>query len=155
MKRFFIALIVAIILMIVLVKKNDDFVFKREEITICISGEVKAETCLKLPLGSKLSDLPDKLDLSEIADLSFFDQNIVLRNNDKIEIPSKGETVKISLNKSDVSELCKLPGIGPVLAQRIIDYRLEYGFFQRLEDIQKVRGIKTGIYEKIKDLICL
>jgi len=155
MKRFFIVGLVVIVLTLVLVKKQSVFVFKREEIEVCISGEVEQETCLVLPLGSKLSDLPQYLELRETADLSFFTQNINLRNNDKIVVPSKSEISKISLNNANVSELCLLPGIGPVLAQRIVDYRQEHGLFQKLEDIQKVKGIKNKIYEKIKDLICL
>jgi competence protein ComEA len=49
--------------------------------------------------------------------------------------------------------LITLPGIGNILGQRIIDYRTEYGSFQSAEDIMLVSGIKSSIYEQVKDLI--
>ncbi|MCK4388321.1 MAG: helix-hairpin-helix domain-containing protein, partial [Dehalococcoidia bacterium] len=46
-----------------------------------------------------------------------------------------------------------LPGIGEVLAQRIVDYRSENGPFKRIEDLLKVSGIGEATFEKIKDYI--
>lgn len=60
---------------------------------------------------------------------------------------------KVNINTASVSELESLPGIGPALAQRIVDYRQSAGSFQRLEDIKKVRGIGDGIFAQIKELI--
>jgi len=60
---------------------------------------------------------------------------------------------KININTADVAALDSLPGIGPALAQRIIDYRQEHGPFARLEDIMEVSGIGPGTFEKLRDLI--
>ena len=60
---------------------------------------------------------------------------------------------KIDLNSASVSELELLPHIGPVLSQRIINYRKTKGKFQRIEDLMKVSGIGEKTFEKIKDLI--
>jgi competence protein ComEA len=60
---------------------------------------------------------------------------------------------KININTASAGELEALPGIGPALAQRIVDYRQSAGPFQRLEDIKKVKGIGDGIFAQIKDLI--
>ena len=46
-----------------------------------------------------------------------------------------------------------LPGIGELLAQRIVDYRSENGPFRRIEDLLKVSGIAPATFEKIKDYI--
>lgn len=59
----------------------------------------------------------------------------------------------INLNTATQAELESLPGIGPVIAQRIIAYRVESGPFLRSEDVQNVPGIGPAIFEKIKDLI--
>lgn len=59
----------------------------------------------------------------------------------------------ININKAGLSELDSLPGIGEILAQRIIDYRKEFGDFSTIEDIMLVTGIKFTIYEDIKELI--
>ncbi|MDD3712694.1 MAG: SLBB domain-containing protein [Candidatus Izemoplasmatales bacterium] len=59
----------------------------------------------------------------------------------------------ININTASLDELQTLKGIGEILGQRIIDYRNEYGYFQNIEDIQLVSGIKSSIYEEIKDFI--
>lgn len=59
----------------------------------------------------------------------------------------------ININTASLDELQTLKGIGEILGQRIIDYRNEYGYFQSIEDIQLVSGIKSSIYEQIKDFI--
>lgn len=61
---------------------------------------------------------------------------------------------KININTATYAELCKLKGIGPSKAEKIISYRENNGSFSCIEDIMKVPGIKNGIFEKIKDSIC-
>ncbi|MDH7511498.1 MAG: helix-hairpin-helix domain-containing protein [Clostridiales bacterium] len=66
---------------------------------------------------------------------------------------SKGGEQKININTASLSELQKLPRIGPQVAQRIIDYRKEHGNFKKIEEIMKVRGIGEKTYNQLKDLI--
>lgn len=60
---------------------------------------------------------------------------------------------KININKASRSELEALPGIGEVLAGRIVDYREENGDFRTIYDITNVKGIGEKTLEKIEDLI--
>jgi len=60
---------------------------------------------------------------------------------------------KIDINRAEPWLLQALPGIGEVLAQRIVDYRSEHSPFKRIEDLLKVSGIGEGTLEKIKDYI--
>ena len=62
---------------------------------------------------------------------------------------------KININTASVEELERLPGIGKTKAQAIFDYRNENGSFKTPEDIEKVKGIKAGTFEKLKDYIKL
>ncbi len=74
----------------------------------------------------------------------------------KIYIPRRGEEAspqKIDINRAEAWLLKALPGIGDVLAQRIVDYRHEYGPFRTVQDLLKVTGIGQATLDKIKDYI--
>lgn len=59
----------------------------------------------------------------------------------------------IDINSANAEELEQLPGIGPVLAERIIQYREENGGFEEIEEIRSVNGIGDRIYLRISDYI--
>lgn len=74
----------------------------------------------------------------------------------EIYVPREGEEQspqKIDINRAEPWLLEVLPGIGEVLAQRIVDYRSENGPFRTIEDLLKVSGIGEGTFAKIKDYI--
>ena len=56
---------------------------------------------------------------------------------------------KININTAGAVELDKLPGVGPALAERILQYRSEHGPFSRAEDLENVSGIGPKTYEKM------
>ena len=60
------------------------------------------------------------------------------------------DTDPISINQGTLEELDLLPGIGPVLAQRIVDYRTEHGLFTTMEGLLEVSGIGEKVLEDIK-----
>ncbi len=60
---------------------------------------------------------------------------------------------KININLAYTADLQRLPGIGEVMADRIIEYREQYGNFKRIEDIMLVKGIGIKKFEKVRDLI--
>lgn len=60
---------------------------------------------------------------------------------------------RIDLNSAGVDELKTLPGIGEVLAQRIVAYRREHGPFKSLDELTNVSGIGKSVIEKISDLV--
>jgi competence protein ComEA len=59
----------------------------------------------------------------------------------------------VNINTASKEELDALPGIGPVKAQAIVDYRTKNGPFKSVEDIMKVPGIKQGTFGPLKDKI--
>lgn len=65
------------------------------------------------------------------------------------------KTKLVNINKSTPEELTRLSGIGPVLAQRIIDYRNTHGGFEKIEDITKVKGIGPDKFNQMKEYLVL
>lgn len=59
------------------------------------------------------------------------------------------EITIIDLNTATVKDFQKLPGIGPQIAQRIVDYRTQEGPFKNVEELTKVRGIGAKTFERL------
>jgi len=68
---------------------------------------------------------------------------------------SVSTSAKININTANANMLQALSGIGPVLSERIIEYRNQNGFFGVIDDIKDVSGIGEKKFEGIKDLICV
>ena len=58
-------------------------------------------------------------------------------------------TITVSINAATRSELEGLPGIGPVLADRILRYRQENKGFKAIEELREVKGIGPALYDRI------
>ena len=69
------------------------------------------------------------------------------------EPPVPTAEAPLNINTADAAVLDTLPGIGPVLAERIVEYRSAHGAFVATEDLMLVEGISEGIYGDLKDVI--
>jgi competence ComEA-like helix-hairpin-helix protein len=74
-------------------------------------------------------------------------------SEDERSVGGVQECARIDLNSATVWELDCLPGIGPTLAQRIIDYREDHGGLSVPEEVMNVSGIGQAKYDQIKDLV--
>lgn len=74
-------------------------------------------------------------------------------NQDPTAEDENADVDLVNINTATLEELDALPGIGPTIAQRIIDYRNENGPFNTIEDIMNVSGIGPSTFEEIQDLI--
>jgi len=63
------------------------------------------------------------------------------------------DPIAVNINKAGAEMLVLLPGIGDILAERIIEYREENGDFASPEEIMEVKGIGEATFEKIRDFI--
>lgn len=71
------------------------------------------------------------------------------------EPSAQAASLPVNINTADAAELAALPGIGEVLAQRILDYRRVHGDFSAVEQLTNVEGIGEGKLETILELITI
>ena len=76
------------------------------------------------------------------------------RGHEASGAPSKPNEPCLNLNIATAEELIKLPGIGEVMAKRIIDYRERHGRFRRPEEIIIIEGFSEKKYRAIAGMIC-
>ena len=69
------------------------------------------------------------------------------------EPESSAQEMRLNINTATAAQLQNLPGIGPVLAQRIVDYRENNGPFSSVGQITKVKGVGLGLLDEIMDYI--
>jgi competence protein ComEA len=64
-----------------------------------------------------------------------------------------GVADKVDLNTATLAALDTLPGVGPVTAQRIVDWRTDHGRFDRVEQLREIDGIGPSRFTRLKDLV--
>ncbi len=138
---------------------------------VYVSGAVRNPDVYLLPPGSIVKDaLVAAGGATSQADLDNINLALPLQDGMHVLVPRKGETPapssasspvlnvtsstgRININTASQEELETLPGIGPSLARRIIQYREANGPFRNIEDILQVKGIGEATFERIKNLI--
>jgi len=68
-------------------------------------------------------------------------------------VPTVKAASKVNLNRASADELQVLPGIGPVLAQRMVDWRKAHGRYRTVDDLQEVKGIGKKRLEQLRPLV--
>jgi len=61
----------------------------------------------------------------------------------------------IDINRASVEDFARLPGVGPKLAQQIIDYRTKQGPFRRVEDLMIIKGIGSKKWKALRPFVCV
>jgi competence protein ComEA len=141
------------------------------EITVYVCGSVKNVKNVTLPKESRVEDAIKLAGgVTENAELNEINMAQKLSDEDMVYVPRKGEIIKeegknsnvspspsmkgkININKASVQQLDTLPGVGPSIAQKIVEYRSSRGDFKSIEELNNVSGIGDEKYKDIKDLI--
>lgn len=161
-------------------------VSQSKTVTCDISGAVKHQGVYTLKTGARIQELIEAAGgAKQNAQLKGVNRAVMLKDQDKIHIPYKGEKVenasnssstgagttttnestssesgqndgeKVNLNTASAADLQKLNGIGQKKAEQIIAYREQNGQFKKIEDLMQVSGIGEKTFAALKDQLAL
>lgn len=147
-------------------------------LVVHVAGAVKNPGVYTLSAGSRVADaIAQAGGVRADADTNALNLAEALQDGQQVYVPTKTEThtpppppqktasgtaqtparkqvrFPIDLNRASAEELEQLPGVGPVLAQRIVEYRQQVGRFQSVDELRNVRGIGSKRLEQIRPLV--
>lgn len=142
-----------------------------EELIIAVSGKVQRPGLVHVKPGARVADAIAAaggiLPATDFGTLNLArklrDGELIVvgeqstPNNSSESAGASGDSEEdgdlIDLNTADVSELDQLPGVGPVLAQRIVDYREKHGGFSTVEELREVDGIGESRFNDLREQV--
>jgi competence protein ComEA len=144
------------------------------EVIVDVDGRVRRPGVVELPAGSRVVDaLAAAGGVTRGADTGALNLAQVLIDGEQVVVPGRdasaesstgdvtstappvGGSTAVSINSATESELETLPGIGPVLAAAIVEWRTQNGGFTSIEQLQEVSGIGPATYAELAPLVRL
>lgn len=147
-------------------KNQNDLIDIPTKLIVNVAGRVKNPGVYQLPQGSRVVDAIEAAGMQlkgvDISDINLarllVDGEQVLVGGTKLT--SKQITPKkftsdnpLDINRATITQLDTLPGVGPVTAQRIIDYRTKVGRISSIDELKKISGLGGSKFEEIKALL--
>ena len=152
-------------------------------LVVHVVGQVRTPGVYRMPAGSRVGDAVTAAGgATRSADLTAVNLARVIVDGEQVVVPKPGESAgapvagggaggagsggaqagaagaaggKVALNSADLSALDTLPGVGPVLAQRILDWRTEHGRFTSVEELGEVSGIGEKLLAQLTPKVTL
>jgi competence protein ComEA len=140
------------------------------KVVVHVVGQVYNPGLFSLPDGSRVNDAIEKAGGAKPrAALELVNLAAPVADGQQILVPSKQQAVqaaaggtpagtlgtKVHLNSATLDQLDELPGVGPVTAQKIIDYRTAHGSFGSVDELDAVPGIGPARLAELRDLVDL
>ena len=136
-------------------------------LVVHVVGAVRRAGLFRLPEGARVADALTRAGgPTRKADLSAVNLAAPLADGQQIVVPRHGPGgsaatgvagagggTKVSLGLATVEQLDELPGIGPITAQKIVDWRASHGPLRSVEDLDAIPGIGPARVEQLRDLV--
>jgi competence protein ComEA len=136
---------------------------------IDVVGAVRRPGLYRLPRGSRIADAVARAGgATHKAQLELVNVAAPLADGEQVVVPRRGSAAAsapssstagvqaagpVHLSTATAEELDSLPGVGPVTAQKIIDYRQQHGGFSSVDELDAVPGIGPARMEQLKGLV--
>ncbi|MFL6074388.1 MAG: helix-hairpin-helix domain-containing protein [Mycobacteriales bacterium] len=136
-------------------------------VVVAVTGKVTHPGVFSLPAGARVADAVQAAG-GLLPDADPGSVNLARRLNDGEQVAVGGAVpagapgppggpagsatpgTLVNLNTATVEQLDTLPGVGPVLAQRIVDYRTRHGGFRSIDDLRQVDGVGDARFKQLK-----
>jgi competence protein ComEA len=138
----------------------------RPKVVVNVAGAVRRPGLYRLPDGSRVADALHRAGgPTAKAFLEGLNLAAPLADGQQVLVPRKvagavpaavgapGATGPVSLSAATLEQLDTLPGVGPVTAQKILDYRNAHGAFRSVEELDAVPGIGPATIEELRELV--
>jgi competence protein ComEA len=134
-------------------------------VVVHVVGAVRRPGLFRLVEGSRVAEAVARAGgPTPKAELSAVNLAAPLADGQQVVVPVRGTAAaavgagpaagtKVSLGAATVEQLDELPGIGPVTAQKIVDWRASHGPFRSVEDLDEVPGIGPARIEQLRELV--
>jgi len=135
-------------------------------VVVDVAGAVRRAGLYRLPHGSRIADAIARAGgATRGAELDLVNLAAPLADGEQILVPRRGAaapagaggpsapTAPVDLNSASAEQLDTLPGIGPVTAQKIVDYRQAHGPFTSVDDLDAIPGIGPARIENLRGLV--
>lgn len=135
-------------------------------IVVDVAGAVRRAGLYRLPQGSRIADAIARAGgATRKADVDLVNLAAPVADGEQVLVPASGvaaaagpsgtasPTAPVDLNSATAEQLDALPGIGPVTAQKIVDYRQAHGAFTSLDDLAAIPGIGPSRIADLRGLV--
>lgn len=138
-------------------------------LVVAVAGRVRHPGLVHVPPGARVADVLDAAGgVLPGTDVAFLNLARKVSDGELVVVgvtpppgagggsatdPGAGGAGVVNLNTATMDQLQTLPGVGPVLAQRILDYRQAHGGFRSVSELRQVSGIGDARFAQLKDLV--
>jgi competence protein ComEA len=139
-------------------------------VVVHVVGAVRRPGLYRLSQGARVADAVARAGgATRKADVSLVNLAALVSDGEQIAVPPRGAAVAgvagagagatgvaagpVHLNSATIEQLDTLPGVGPVTAQKIVDYRQKHGAFTSVDELDAVPGIGPARLDELRDLV--
>jgi competence protein ComEA len=140
---------------------------KAKLLYIDVVGAVRRPGLYRLPTGARVADAVARAGgVTRKAELALVNLAALVADGEQVVVPVRGEAAvgasgggalapsgPVHLNSATLEQLDALPGVGPVTAQKIVDYRTQHGGFDSADELDAVPGIGPARLSDLRPLV--